>query len=57
MSVAVLAHKLYTTQLERNFLTNHTMIFTVKTAELLTESFVANFNKKCIILMYSAAHS
>ena len=33
------------------------MIFTVKTAELLTESFVANFNKKCITLIYSAAHS
>ena len=33
------------------------MIFTVKTAELLTESFVENFNKKCIILIYSVAHS
>ena len=33
------------------------MTFTVKTAELLTENFVANFNKTCIILIYSAAHS
>lgn len=48
---------MYTSQLETNFLTNHTMIFTVKTADLLTESFVANFNKICIILIYSAAHS